>query len=79
MADHAHDYHRGDMDIHEQAATYAFVMRLTKWGSLALAVALVMLVVWFCTDAGFFAGFIPGVVILALGVALLRERKGAGH
>lgn len=81
MADHAShgDYHRGEMDIHEQAATYAFVMRLTKWGSLALAVSLVMLVVWFCTTAGFFAGLIPGLVLLVLGIVFLREKKGAGH
>ena len=32
MAGKSTTYHRGDMDIHEQAATYEFVMKLTKWG-----------------------------------------------
>ena len=45
----ADDYHRGEMDIHEQVATYNAVMGMTKWGSLALAVALLALVLWFCT------------------------------
>lgn len=79
MADHAHDYHRGEMDIHEQAATYAFVMALTKWGSLATAVSILALTLWFCTDAGFLGGLIPALVLLALGVVFLREKKGAGH
>ena len=83
MAEHAHDahgdYHHGEMDIHEQAATYLFVMRLTKWGSLATAVAILMLAMWFCTDAGFLGGLIPGLVLLAAGIALLREKKGGGH
>jgi thiamine transporter ThiT len=83
MADHAHDthgdYHRGDMDIHEQAATYAFVMKLTKWGSLATAVAILMLALWFCTDVGFLGGLVTGLVLTVLGVVLLREKKSGGH
>ncbi len=75
----ASDYHRGEMDIHEQAATYAFVMKLTKWGSLATAVSILALALWFCTDAGFFGGLIPSVVLLVLGILLLREKKGGGH
>ena len=54
----ASEYHRGEMDISEQAATYGVFMLLTKWGSLALAAALVLLVLWFCTPAG----FLPGLV-----------------
>ncbi|MCK5908923.1 MAG: aa3-type cytochrome c oxidase subunit IV, partial [Caulobacter sp.] len=30
----AGDYHRGEMDISEQAATYAAFGKMTKWGSL---------------------------------------------
>ena len=75
----ASEYHRGEMDISEQTATYDAVMAMTKWGSLALVVALLMLVLWFCTPAGFFGGLIPGVVVLAVGIALLRDKPGAGH
>lgn len=75
----ASEYHRGEMDISEQNSTYIAVMGLTKWGSLALAVALLMLTVWFCTPAGFFGGLIPGVILLAAGIFFLREKKGAGH
>ncbi|MCA6243718.1 MAG: aa3-type cytochrome c oxidase subunit IV, partial [Phenylobacterium sp.] len=28
----ASEYHRGEMDISEQTATYAVFMALTKWG-----------------------------------------------
>ena len=47
------DYHRGEMDIHEQSATYAGFMNLTKWGSLILAVGLLFVTLWFCTGTGF--------------------------
>lgn len=83
MADHAHDahgdYHRGEMDIHEQAATFDLFNKLTKWGSLALAVSLLTFTLWFCTEAGFFGGLIAGLVVLVVGILVLRERKSAGH
>ena len=75
----ASEYHRGEMDISEQTATYHAVMGMTKWGSLALAVALLMLTLWFCTPAGFIGGLVPGLVLLVAGIALLREKKGGGH
>lgn len=75
----ASEYHRGEMDISEQTSTYHAVMGLTKWGSLALATAVLMLTLWFCTPAGFFGGLIPGLVVLAAGIALLREKSGGGH
>lgn len=75
----ADDYHRGEMDITEQVSTYNAVMGLTKWGSLALAVAILALVLWFCTPAGFLGGLIPALVLLVLGIVFLREKKGGGH
>jgi hypothetical protein len=33
------------------------------------------MVLWFCTPAGFFAGFITFVVLSVLGVLVLREKK----
>ena len=75
----ADDYHRGEMDIHEQVSTYNAVMGMTKWGSLALAVALLALVLWFCTPAGFIGGLVPALVLLVLGIVFLRDKKGGGH
>ncbi len=77
MAGKASDYHRGEMDVHEQQATFALVMGITKWGSLVIASALLALVLWFCTSAGFLAGAISGGVALVLGIILLRG--GGGH
>ena len=75
----ADDYHRGEMDIQEQVATYHAVMGMTKWGSLALAVSILALVLWFCTPAGFVGGLVPALVLLIVGIVLLREKKGGGH
>lgn len=74
----ASEYHRGEMDISEQQATYKAIMGLTKWGSLAIVVAVLMLTLWFAVGAGFFGGLIPGVVVTALGVLFLRDKPG-GH
>jgi len=75
----ASEYHRGEMDISEQVATFALFNGLTKWGSLALASFLALIVIWFCTPAGFLPGLITAVVLLALGIVLLREKPDAGH
>ena len=75
----ASEYHRGEMDVSEQAATYHAVMVMTKWGSLAIAVAVLTLSLWFCTSAGFLGGVGPGFVLTVLGIVLLREKKGGGH
>jgi hypothetical protein len=77
MANQASEYHRGDMDIHEQASTYAFVMGLTKWGSLAIAAAVLFLTLWFCTSAGFLGALVTAVVVVAVGIVVLRG--GSGH
>jgi hypothetical protein len=80
MAGQASSYHRGDMDIHEQVSTFHLVMGITKWGSVVLASLLIFLVLAFCTSVGIFGGFVTGVVVLALGILLLRDRgEGGGH
>ena len=79
MAGQASDYHRGDMDIHEQVDTFKLVMNITKWGSLTLASLLLFLVLWFCTPAGFVSGLISGGVVAAIGFVLLRSKPDAGH
>jgi hypothetical protein len=79
MAGKASEYHRGEMDIHEQQATFRLVMGLTKWGSLTFASVLLLLVLWFCTDAGFLSALISAVVVAALGITFLRSPPETGH
>ena len=43
---------------------------------LALVLALTL---WFCTSAGFIGGLIPAVVLVAVGVAVLRDKPAAEH
>lgn len=73
------DYHRGDMAIQEQVHTYHLFILLAKWGSLATAVALIFLILWFCTTAGFLGALVTGVVVLAVGIAVLRDRSAQAH
>ena len=79
MNDAAHEYHTGDMEIAEQVSTFDAFGKLIKWGSLTLAVGLLMLVLWFCLNAGFFGGLIPGIVVLAAGIFFLREKPNSAH
>jgi thiamine transporter ThiT len=79
MAEAAHEYHTGDQDISEQVATFSLVGGMLKWGSLGIAVTLIMLVLWFCTSAGFFSGLITGVILLAVGIYFLRSKPDAEH
>jgi hypothetical protein len=79
MTEAAHEYHTGDMDIHEQVATFEAFGKMAKWGSLAIAALLVMLVIWFCVPAGFLAGLGAAIVLLAVGIYFLREKPDAGH
>lgn len=73
------DYHRGEMDIHEQVATYKGVMGLTKWGSLAIATAVLALTLWFCTPFGFIGGLVPSALLAIVGILVLRDKKTGGH
>lgn len=73
------DYHRGEMDVHEQASTYHAFLLMSKWGSLALAVVLVWAVICFCTGAGFLAAVISAFVVGVVGILVLREKPNAGH
>jgi glucose uptake protein GlcU len=73
------DYHRGDMDIAEQTATFHLIMGITKWGSLVTAALLLFLALMFCTATGFLGSTAWTVVVLAAGIVLLREKKSAAH
>ncbi len=77
MASKATTYNRGEMDIHAQAATYELVMRMIKWGSLAVAVLVLFPTLWFCTGTGFVGAFVTSVVVAGVGVVALRDKGGA--
>jgi hypothetical protein len=77
MAEPSHDYHRGEMDIHEQQSTFHGFSLLTKWGSLIFAVGTLFLTLWFCTDAGFLGALISSAVLGVIGFLVLREKKPA--
>jgi hypothetical protein len=77
MAEHASDHTRGEMNIQEQTKSFQLFVGMTKWGSLYLAAALLFLVLWFCTDAGFVGGAVAGVVLAVLGTLVLADRKTA--
>ena len=69
--DPAH-FHKGEMPIADHVSTFKGLMGLTKWGSLAISAFLVLLVVWFCTPAGFMPGFVSAIVVAIVGTLLLR-------
>ena len=73
------DYHRGDMDISEHTATFNGFIALSKWGSLAIAVGLVFLVLIFCAHAGFFQAAGAAIVVAVVGGFLLRDKPNAEH
>ena len=79
MSEAAHEYHAGDQDISEQVTTFHDFTTAVKWSSLTLAVLLLMLVLWFCTKAGFFTGLISGLVVLAAGIYFLRSKPDEAH
>jgi hypothetical protein len=79
MAAEHSEYHRGEMDIHEQARTYHSFLLLSKWGSLALATGVLFFALLFCTKTGFLGSLVSAAVLLVLGILLLRERKKDAH
>jgi hypothetical protein len=79
MAGLSSDHTHGEMDIAEHAYTFHHFLVATKWGSLAIAVGVLFLTLWFCTGAGFLGGFVAAAVLAVVGVLLLREKRGVGH
>lgn len=71
------EYHRGEMDIHEQEATFKAFGALTKWGSLACAEIILIPTVGFCTDLGFGTAFVFGIILAAAGIFFLRDKPAA--
>ncbi len=74
MATHGADYTRGEMIIEEHEKTYDGFLKMTKWGSLYIAALLVLLVLWFCTPAGFLGAIISAVILVVVGTLALSEK-----
>jgi Bacterial aa3 type cytochrome c oxidase subunit IV len=72
------DYHKGEMDIHEQASSYELFMNVTKWGSLVVTVCLLFFIVWFAVKgAGLMPAFISAAVVAVLGFYMLKKKPDA--
>ncbi len=74
MAEHGADYHRGEMDIQEHTQTFSGFIKLSKWGSLYIAAAILLLTLWFCTPAGFIGAIVSAVVMVVIGTLVLSEK-----
>jgi len=79
MNDAATEYHHGDQDVTEHLAAYRAFDLLSKYGALHVAVLVLMLTLWFCLNAGFFGGLIPGLIVLGLGLYFLRPKPAQDH
>ena len=77
MAGQTSDYHRGDMDITEQKATFHDAMIVTKWACLAVAVGLLFFTLLFCTTTGFLGSLASAVILTVVGLFALRSRSPA--
>jgi len=69
------EYHRGEMDITEQQATFNDAMIVTKWASLIIADGVLFFTLLFCTATGFLGSLVPAAVLAAVGVLALRSRR----
>jgi hypothetical protein len=74
MATQGADYTHGDMEIQEHEKTFAFFLKLTKWGSLYMAGLLLLLTLWFCTPAGFLGAVVSAAVVVIIGTLVLSEK-----
>lgn len=80
MADPHHaadDYQRGSQEINEQVSTFDLFIGLTKWGSLATAVCVLFLTVWFMPNGGFFGALVASVVVSVAGFFALKSKPAA--
>lgn len=84
MADHhadvaAHDHVHGQMEIAEQARTWATFKVLAKWSTLGVSVLLLFLTLWFCVGTGFIGAAVASVASTAIGILALKSKPEAAH
>ena len=71
----AQAYVHGSQEIAENVATWRLVMNLFKWGSLALAVVILFLTLWFQEGGSFMGGAIAAGVVAVAGWLFLKSGK----
>lgn len=71
------DYHRGEMEISEQRATFDLFMNLTKWGSLHVAAVVLFLTVLFSTEAGLIGAAVAFVALEVIGFFMLKKKPSS--
>lgn len=76
-ADAHSDYVHGSQEISEQVSTFHVFVLLAKWGSLAVAVVLLFLTLWFGPGGNFFTAVIAAGVLAVAGWWFLHERPAA--
>ena len=67
------DTNKPELLTHEQ--TYHGFSILLRWCMLGLATAISTLTLWFATPVGFLGGLIIGIVVFAVGYAILVRRE----
>jgi len=67
------DTDKPDLLAHER--TYHGFSILLRWCMLGLATAITALTVWFATAIGFWGGLIIGIVVFAVGYAILVRHE----
>lgn len=75
----AQSYMRGHMEVREQISTYRLFLNMAKWGSLAIAVLLVFLTLWFHPGGSFMFAVIGAAVLGGVGFVALKSKRGAAH
>lgn len=79
MAEDHDEYVHGSQNAATQVADFRMFASLTKWFSLHAAVLILMLTLWFCTNASFLGGLVAGLIVLGIGIAFLRNKRRPVH
>lgn len=84
----AHAPNTGPAELAVHSTNYHRFMLAVKWFGIHLAALLALLTLWFCTPAGFVAGLIAAIVVVAVGAYAMThglnhssepEPRGGGH
>lgn len=84
MADHhadaaAHDYIHGQMEISEQARTWAVFKILAKWSTFGISVLIFFLTLWFGVGTGFLGAAVASIIVAAIGIVVLKAKPAPAH